>query len=173
MDETGRTLYWNVVKVLSGAISDSPQDANMYFVQDILDVKKDPKTRLDLYKVRWAGFGSDHDEWLPAADIGGSLVRRYLQSVNRLPPPTKHTASTYRASAQGTTQGTPRHTSDIEKDSGATQRVSHKRKQTDTHSTSSQDTKLQRYPTDTRPLSPRKLLPTTIRVADFRGRARR
>ena len=172
VDETGRTLHRNVdrewLKVLSGAISDSPQDANMYFVQDILDHKKDPKTRLDLYKVRWAGFGPDHDEWLPAADIGGSLVRRYLQSVNRLPPLTKHTASTYRASAQGT----HRHTSDIEKNSGASQRVSHKRKQTDTHSTSSQETKLQRYPTNTRPPSPQKLLPTTIRVADFRGRAR-
>ena len=145
MDKTGRTIHRNVdrewLKVLSGAISDSPQDANMFFVQDILDHKKDSQTILDLYKVRWTGFGSDHDEWLPAADIGVSLVRRYLQSVNRLPPPTKHTAATYRASPQGTL----RHTSDIEKTRGATQRVFHKRKQTDTQSISSQEAKLQRH----------------------------
>ena len=173
VDETGRTLHRNVdrewLKVLSGAISEAPQDANMYFVQDILDHKKDPKSKLDLYKVRWAGFGPEHDEWLPSVDIGGSLIRRYLQSVNRLPGPTKHTATSYRAAAQGTSQ----HNSNIEQTGEATQRASHKRKQTDTQSISSQESKLQRYPPHSRPLSPRKPPPTSIRVTDFRSRARR
>ena len=110
----------------------------MYFVHDILDHKKDPKTKHDLHKVRWAGFGPYNDDWLPAADIGELLVRRYLQSVNRLPPPTKHTAATYRVSAQGTFQ----HTTDTEKASGEIQRVSHKRKQADAQSTFSQESKI-------------------------------
>ena len=194
VDKTGRTLHRNVnrewLKVLTGAVSDAPQDANMYFVQDILDHKVDPKTKLDSYKVRWAGFGPEH-EWLPASDIGGSLVRRYLQTVTRLPGPTKHTATSYRTAAQDSLPSTnvthmvDRPKSHKRKAPVAThpqpainltqvtdRPKSHKRKIPASRSPPPTRTTTSRGNSHTTERSPTESTSSSIRVHDYRGRAR-
>ena len=174
-----------------GSNWDAPQDANMYFVQDILDHKVDPKTKLDLYKVRWAGFGADHDEWLPASDMGGSLVRRYLQTVSRLPGPTKHTAVSYRTAAQDPyTSTSVSHTVDRPKShkrkvpaavhpqsaTGLTQVTdrpkSHKRKIPVSRSPPPTRTASSLGNSHTTDRSPTELTSSSIRVHDYRGHAR-
>ena len=62
--------------------NDGEREENIYEVEKIMDMSRDPATGEKLYLVRWQGFGSEDDTWEPLDNLSSclSLIRRFERS---------------------------------------------------------------------------------------------
>ena len=60
------------------------EDLESYYLDFILDHRRNPKTQSHEYLVRFAGFNEADDMWLPAEGIEPHAIKAYNQTLTRL-----------------------------------------------------------------------------------------